>query len=62
MAGLIVSQLLVFVGLYVVVTGGGEMAAFGWLLVAVGGLLLAVNMFLRLQGFRMPRRRRSPRG
>jgi hypothetical protein len=60
-AGLIVSQALVFAGLYVVITQGGDMAVFGWLLVAVGGLSFAANMFLRQQGFRMPRRRRSGR-
>ena len=36
---------------------GTEMASFGWLLVVLGLVFLAVNLYLRRRGFGMPRRR-----
>jgi hypothetical protein len=56
----------VIVGFGVVVAGlwlalgrdGAEMATFGWLLVVVGGVALAGNLYLRARGYRMPGRRR----
>jgi hypothetical protein len=38
--------------------GGGQIATFGWLLVAVGLAALAGNLYLRARGYRMPPRHR----
>ena len=56
---IIVSLVIAVAGLWLAVAQAGtEMAGFGWLLLALGLGLAAVNLYLRGRGFRMPRRRR----
>ena len=58
MVAIIVSLVVVGAGLWLSVgQAGTEMASFGWLLVVLGLVFLAVNLYLRRRGFGMPRRR-----
>jgi hypothetical protein len=58
MVAIIVSAVVAVAGLWLVVgQAGTDMAAFGWLLLVVGVVSLAVNLFLRHR-FGTPGRRR----
>jgi hypothetical protein len=57
---IVVSAGIVLAGLWLALgQGGPEIAVFGWLLVVVGLVALAVNLALRARGHRMPGRRRG---
>ena len=52
------SLVIAVAGLWLALSQAGTaMAAFGWLLLALGLGLAAVNLSLRGRGYRMPRRR-----
>ena len=59
MVAIVVGLGIVLAGLWLALGGGGtEMVTFGWLLVVVGVVASAGNLYLRARGFRMPDRRR----
>ena len=57
MVSIVVGLGVVVAGLWLALGQAGEIAMFGWLLVVVGALALAGNLYLRARGFQMPRRR-----
>ena len=58
MVAVVVSAGIVLAGLWLALgRGGPEIAVFGWLLVVVGLVALAVNLALRARGHRLPGRR-----
>jgi uncharacterized membrane protein len=54
----VVSGVIAVVGLYLVVAQTAVLATTGWLLLVLGLVFAAVNLYLRSRGFQMPRRRR----
>ena len=59
MGAIIVGMGVVAAGLWLALgRDGGQIAVFGWLLVAVGLVALAGNLYLRARGYRMPPRNR----
>ena len=59
MVQIVVGIGIVVAGLWLALgQGGPQIATFGWLLVVVGAVALAANLWLRARGYRMPGRRR----
>ena len=59
MVGIVFSAAMLVVGLYLVmVENNSDIGLFGAMLLVLGGTFLAVNLYMRRYGFRMPRRRR----
>jgi len=57
--GIVFSAAMLVVGLYLVMAQNNtDMGLFGAMLLVLGGTFLAVNLYMRRHGFRMPRRRR----